>query len=78
MEALEEYKSKSSAPFTMLSDTERDVIKQYGVYNPSERDGIAVPAIFIIDSSGVTRYSTIQGKLIRARNKQLLKEVANL
>lgn len=62
----------------MLSDSERDTIREYDIYNASERGGIAIPAIFIVDSSGVTRYSNVQGKYIRVRNRELLREVASL
>lgn len=77
-EALAEYRRRNDVPFEMLSDKGKKVIKQYDVYNPSERDGVAVPAVFIIDRSGVVRYSNIQGKLIRIRNKRLLKELENI
>ena len=42
-------------PFGLLSDPEGEVIKRYGVW--SERDSIAVPAIFVIDAQGVVRYA---------------------
>jgi peroxiredoxin len=77
-EALEEYRSKSGAPFMMLSDPERKVIKDYDIYNPKEHDGTALPAIFIIDRSGVVRYSHVQSTLIRVRNRQLLKIIKEL
>jgi len=75
---LEEYRIKKAIPFLMLSDPDCDVIKEYGLYNPSERNGIAVPAVFILDSSGVVRYSKIENIIFRARSKRLLKEVRKL
>jgi len=77
-EALAEYRRSHDVPFEMLSDKEKTVIKQYDLYNPKERDGVAVPAVFIIDRSGIVRYSNIQGKLIRIRNKRLLKELESI
>jgi peroxiredoxin len=77
-DALKKYQDDTSAPFMMLSDTEKKVLKDYDLYNPSERDGVAVPAIVVIDRSGIVRYAHAQGKIIRVRNKQLLKELKNL
>ena len=70
---LEEFRIKKAMPFLMLSDPECKVIRKYGVYNPSERNGIAVPSVFILDKSGVVRYSKTQNKIFRTRSKSLLK-----
>jgi peroxiredoxin len=77
-EALKEYQSETGVPFMMLSDTEKKVLKDYDLFNPSERDGVAVPALVVVDQSGTVRYSHAQGKIIRVRNKQLLKELQKL
>ncbi len=39
-------------PFPLLSDPDRRVIEAYGVLDPSERDGIATPAIFAVNRAG--------------------------
>jgi len=62
----------------MLSDTDRTTIKEYGLYNPSERDGIAIPAAFVVDTSGAVRYARVQNTVFRARAKKLLAEVRKL
>jgi peroxiredoxin Q/BCP len=78
VDELDKYRGKNSVPFMMLSDSSRNVIKEYGVYNASERDGIAIPAVFIVDKEGVTRYSSVGGTLVRARSGKLLKVVRSL
>jgi glutaredoxin-dependent peroxiredoxin len=41
-------------PFSLLSDSEGDVSRRYGVW---DEDGqIARPAIFVLDHSGLVRY----------------------
>ena len=40
--------------YPLISDPKRRIIKRFGVLHP--REGIARPAIFIIDKSGVVRY----------------------
>ncbi len=40
--------------YLLVSDPKKRLIKEFGVLHP--REGIARPAIFIIDKSGVVRY----------------------
>jgi peroxiredoxin len=77
-EELEQYKVKNELPFMMLSDSEKKLITQYDLLNESERDGIAVPAIIVIDSDGKVRYSHVQAKFLRIRNKRLLQDLEGL
>lgn len=42
-------------PFTILCDTQRTVVRQWGVYNAREKGGIAKPAVFIIDPGRIVR-----------------------
>jgi peroxiredoxin len=62
----------------MLSDPERRVIKEYNVYNSSERGGIAIPAVFIIDRFGTVRYARVKSTVFRARTRKLLAVVRKL
>ena len=41
--------------FPILCDTERVVVRQWGVYNEREKGGIAKPAVFILDPGPVVR-----------------------
>ena len=45
-------------PFPLLYDPDVGVVEQYGVYNLL-RDGLAAPAVFIIDKQGVIRYKYV-------------------
>lgn len=42
-------------PFTILCDTERLVVREWGVYNAREKGGIAKPAVFILDPGRIVR-----------------------
>lgn len=77
-DALKKYQADTGAPFMMLSDTEKKVLQAYDLYNSSERDGVAIPAMVIVDRAGIVRYSHVQGKIIRIRSQHLLKELKNL
>ena len=46
-------------PFPILCDTERRVVRDWGIYNSEEKGGIAKPAVFIIDASHVVRYAAV-------------------
>jgi peroxiredoxin len=54
-----------SLPFPILYDTEHRVVKDWGVYNSSEKGGIAKPAVFIIDPSHVVRYASVDAVVRR-------------
>ena len=77
-EELERYRVKSELPFMMLSDPDRKLIKEYDLLNESERGGVAVPAIIVVDRDGYVRYSHVQMKYLRIRNKRLLEDLASL
>lgn len=46
-------------PFPILCDTERRVVRDWGIYNSGEKGGIAKPAVFIIDHGQVIRYAAV-------------------
>jgi peroxiredoxin len=77
-EELERYRAENELPFMMLSDSEKKLIKQYDLLNESERDGIAVPAIIVIDRGGKVRYSSVQAKYLRILNRRLLRDMEGL
>ncbi len=52
-------------PFPILCDTERRVIKDWGIYNPKERGGIAKPAVFVIDRDRTVQYAKVDGLATR-------------
>ncbi len=45
--------------FPILCDTQRLVVRQWGVYNAREKGGIAKPAVFILDLGRVVRYVSV-------------------
>lgn len=60
---VSDYLSRNPMPFPLLPDPNRDVIKQYGVYQRFSLDGfrIAYPSTMIVDRQGVVRYSYVGG-----------------
>ena len=50
-------KASLGLKFTILPDPNKEVIRRYSVLHPDE--GIARPAVFIIDKEGVVRFASI-------------------
>jgi peroxiredoxin len=64
-------------PFAILCDTERRVIRDWGIYNSGERGGISKPAVFIIDSSHVVRYAAVDTVVRRVPAAEIVSLLQN-
>jgi peroxiredoxin len=60
-ESVRRYIEDSGLPFNILIDESRDVLKAYGVWHRIGLDAwnIARPGLFLIDPTGLIRYSYI-------------------
>jgi peroxiredoxin len=52
-------------PFMILSDTDKQVIKDWGIYNPREKGGIALPSVFILDRDRRVLYASVDSTFAR-------------
>jgi peroxiredoxin len=48
-EKSESVRRELQLPFSILSDAERQVVREWDIYNAKEKGGIAEPAVFILD-----------------------------
>ena len=66
--SLKAWADAQKIPFTLLSDYNKDVIRQYGVANPDMigLKDIAKRAVFVIDRNGIVRHREV---LDDARNE---------
>jgi len=57
-ERMSEFLEKHSYPFPLLSDSTREVVKEYGVYVRVNFESvhIARPANFVMDGGGMIKY----------------------
>lgn len=46
-------------PFSLLCDPTRHVVRTYGVFNESERGGIAYPATIVLDRDRTVRFRSL-------------------
>lgn len=58
-EKSQAVRDELNLPFSILSDTHRQVVRAWGVYNAREKGGIAKPSVFIIDPGRVVRYVSV-------------------
>ena len=58
-EASEALRRDLRLPFMILCDTARRVVREWDIYNPRERGGIAKPAVFIINPDRTVRYASV-------------------
>ncbi len=67
--------------FQLLADPDNAVIDRYGIFNPDESRGRAVPhpTVFVIDKQGVVHWKFIEiDYRIRPTNEDILTAVAKL
>lgn len=53
--------------FPILCDTQKQVVREWGVYNAREKGGIAKPAIFVIDPGRSVRFVSVDEVASRVR-----------
>ncbi|HWP43568.1 MAG TPA: redoxin domain-containing protein, partial [Blastocatellia bacterium] len=69
----------TGAKFQILSDSDRKVIKSYGILNPNENNGIAHPSIFIVDKSSIIRYLYVgKDPQDRPPDEKIIEEIKKL
>ena len=66
--ALKAVREQQQLTFSLLSDFNKEVIQQYGTYNPDMigLKGISRRAVFVIDKDGIVRHAEV---LMDARNE---------
>ena len=59
-------KAELNLPFTILSDSRRELILRWGLLNEKEMGGIAFPAVFAIDRDMTVRFRSVDRTAKRA------------
>ena len=73
----ENLRAHLSLPFPILCDTERRVVRDWGIYNSREKGGIAKPAVFIVDPSHVVRYAAVDAVVRRVPAVEIVSLLQN-
>jgi alkyl hydroperoxide reductase subunit AhpC len=53
------FQKEMQLPFDLLCDPDKNVVPQFNLLNPHEHDGIAYPAIFVINAEGRICYRSL-------------------
>jgi peroxiredoxin len=72
-EKSEALRLELNLPFPILCDTERRVVKDWNIFNPRVKGGIAKPAVFIVDSNSVVRYSAVDTVATRVPPSEIVR-----
>jgi peroxiredoxin len=59
-------------PFPILCDTQKEVVRAWGLFNAEEKGGIAVPAVVLVGRDRRIRMIMIEGVATRVRAADLL------
>jgi peroxiredoxin len=59
--------------FPILCDTGRRVVREWGLYNPDEMGGIAIPAVFVIGADRRVLYRSIDNTSARVSTEGVLR-----
>ena len=66
------FKKQMRLPFELLCDPEKKVVSLFHLLNSHEHDGIAYPAIFVINSQGRIVYRSLDRTANRVRLDEVL------
>jgi peroxiredoxin len=72
-ERSETLRRELQLPFPILCDPERRVVRDWDVYSPLERGGIAKPSVFVIDADRKVRYAAVDGVATRRPPAEILR-----
>ncbi len=73
LEKSEALRLELHLPFPILCNTERRVVKDWDIYNPREKGGIAKPAVFVIDRDRTVRYSAVDTVATRVPASEIVR-----
>jgi peroxiredoxin len=71
-EQSERVRRQYELPFPILCDTEKDLVRGWGLFNAKEKGGIAVPAVLLIGRDRRIQSVMIEGIAARVRAAELL------
>ena len=77
-EVSEALRRQMSLPFAILCDTERQIVKAWGVYNSREKGGIAKPAVFIIGSGLTAQFASLDTVAVRVPASEIVRILRGL
>jgi peroxiredoxin len=72
-EQSEALRHELQLPFPLLCDVERRAVREWDVYNPHEKGGIAKPSVFVMGPDRVVKYAAVDGVARRRPAPEILR-----
>lgn len=63
-------------PFPVLSDSGRRVVREWGIYSPHEKGGIAQPAVFILAPDRTVQFASVDQVASRVPGNEILRRLS--
>jgi peroxiredoxin len=60
-------------PFAVLSDADKKVIKNWGIFNEREKGGIAFPSVFVLDRDRRVLYVSVDSTSARVPTEDIVR-----
>jgi peroxiredoxin len=74
-EKSEVVRRELQLPFLILSDSQRRVVREWDIYNPNEKGGIAKPAVFVLAPDRRVRFVSIDEVASRVPAAEVLRRL---
>jgi peroxiredoxin len=75
-EKSEAVRHELRLPFSILSDIQRRVVRDWGIYNSREKGGIAKPAVFILGPDRKVRFASVDQVACRVPAAEIVRHVS--
>jgi peroxiredoxin len=72
-EKSEAVRREWQLPFLILSDSQRRVVQEWGIYNDREKGGIAKPAVFLLSPDLTVRFVSVDEVASRVPAAEILR-----
>ena len=75
-EKSEVVRRQLQLPFPILSDSQRRVVREWDIYNPLEKGGIAKPAVFILAPDRTVRFVSVDEVASRVPAAEIVRRLS--
>ena len=75
-EKSEAVRRELRLPFPILSDSQRRVVREWDIYNPREKGGIAKSAVFILSTDRTVQFASVDEVASRIPAAEILRRLS--
>jgi peroxiredoxin len=75
-EKSESVRRELQLPYPILSDSERRVVREWDIYNPREKGGIAKPSVFLLAPGRTVQFASVDEVASRVPAAEILRRLS--